>query len=206
MDETEALTAWHEAGHATMAIIEGGTVEHVTLEPPDDYGPQRYGETITRWPPQMNQLELLKSEVLVSLAGPVVEMLYSNNRQTISEVQEWKADWMRAVASARSCTQNEDEAMKLIHHCEAELLALFEVPNTGRQSQRLPKNSWHIIRSNTNKFTTPFLSGIVAEHRFGFRAAKRAAPNAAVDFMTKINCSRAFAPSERGRNFNRESG
>ncbi len=128
MDETEALTAWHEAGHATMAIIEGGTVEHVTLEPPDDYGPQRYGETITRWPPQMNQLELLKSEVLVSLAGPVVEMLYSNNRQTISEVQEWKADWMRAVASARSCTQNEDEAMKLIHHCEAELLALFEVP------------------------------------------------------------------------------
>ena len=128
MDETETLTAWHEAGHATMAIIEGGFIEHVTLEPPDDDGPQRYGETITRWPTQMSQTELLKSEILVSLAGPIVEMLYTTNRRNIADVDEWKADWMRAVASARSCSRTDYDAVKLIQHCEAEIFTLFEVP------------------------------------------------------------------------------
>ena len=128
MDETETVTAWHEAGHATMAIIQGGFIEHVTLEPPNDDGPKRYGETITRWPAAMSQLDLLKSEILVSLAGPVVEMLYTSQRQTIAHVAEWKSDWLRAIASAKSCTQTNLDASKLIEHCESELFAVFEVP------------------------------------------------------------------------------
>ncbi len=128
MDETETLTAWHEAGHATMAIIQGGFVEHVTLEPPNDEGPNRYGETITRWPGRMSQLELLKSEILVSLAGPVVEILYSSERRDISEVAEWKADWIRAIASARSCTRSESDAQKLIQRCESEIVSVYEAP------------------------------------------------------------------------------
>ena len=128
MDEIESITAWHEAGHATMAIIEGGFIEHATLEPPNDDGPQRYGETVTRWSTEISQLELLKSEILVSLAGPVVEMLYTSNRQNIGEVGEWKADWMRAVESAKSCTRTDFDAVKLIQRCEAETFALIEVP------------------------------------------------------------------------------
>jgi len=128
MDETENLTAWHESGHATMAIIQGGIIEHVTLEPPNDDGPKRYGETVTRWPNTMSQLDLLKSEILVSLAGPVVEMLYTSQRQTIANVAEWKADWLRASASANSCTRSPRDASKLIQNCESELFAVFEIP------------------------------------------------------------------------------
>ena len=127
MDEAETLTAWHEAGHATMAIIEGGFIEHVTLEPPNDEGPQRYGETISRWPSQMSQNDLLKSEVMVSLAGPVVEMLYSDQRQKIADVEEWKADWIRAVASARSCTKTDAEAAQMLQRSEEKTLRLFDI-------------------------------------------------------------------------------
>lgn len=43
------LTAYHEAGHAVMAHLLGGKVRQVTIEPDNDDGPVRYGDTQVLW-------------------------------------------------------------------------------------------------------------------------------------------------------------
>ena len=87
MDLTEEITAWHEAGHAMMAVMCGGTIERVTIEPPDDDGPVRYGDTVTRWA-RMSGRQLAEAEIQVSLAGPVAEMIYSGERMELDAVEE----------------------------------------------------------------------------------------------------------------------
>jgi len=39
------LIAYHEAGHALMALLLGGKVKHITIEPDNDDGPVREGDT-----------------------------------------------------------------------------------------------------------------------------------------------------------------
>ena len=39
------LTAYHEAGHAFVAISVGVNVRSVTIRPDDDDGPERFGDT-----------------------------------------------------------------------------------------------------------------------------------------------------------------
>ncbi len=99
MDEEDQVTAWHEAGHAVMAILCGGRIEHVSLEPPWDEGPRRYGETITRWQ-GLSSAELSLAEIKVSLAGPIAETLYIGEERNLSEVPEWAGDWQRVVEIA----------------------------------------------------------------------------------------------------------
>src|SRR5579863_4685196 len=43
------LIAYHEAGHALMAVLLGGKVKQVTIEPDDDDGPARQGDTQVYW-------------------------------------------------------------------------------------------------------------------------------------------------------------
>ena len=72
------VSAYHEAGHAFMAIYVGARVRSVTIEPDWDDGPQRFADTQVAWPlDQFTDRELHEKSVLVALAGPVAEMIHS---------------------------------------------------------------------------------------------------------------------------------
>jgi len=128
MSEDSEITAWHEAGHAMMAILQGGSLERVTLEPPFDDGPARYGDTITRWS-GLSTVELALAEIHVSLAGPVVEMIYTGDRVAIASVPEWAADWHRANVTAAACSRNAVSADKLLRKSVTAIFDLFEDRN-----------------------------------------------------------------------------
>ena len=112
MDEEE-ITAYHEAGHVVMALKLGGQIVHATLEPPNDDGLQRYGETVTSWR-GMGRDSLLMAEIAVSVAGPISEMIYTGERGELSECPEWCADWATSLERALLLCSSHHAALKLI--------------------------------------------------------------------------------------------
>ncbi len=95
------ISAYHEAGHAWMAIYLGGQVRSVTIEPDWDNGPRRDGDVQIAWPVQaFNQRELCEREILVALAGPVAEMIHRGEPFHPGLVEEWANDWQQAWAAA----------------------------------------------------------------------------------------------------------
>lgn len=95
------LIAYHEAGHALMAVLLGGKVKQVTIEPDDDDGPDRQGDTQVIWRrARLSEKEFAQIAVQVSLAGPVAEMIYSGDPYHPGLVAEWAADWREAWQAA----------------------------------------------------------------------------------------------------------
>src|ERR1700730_1769160 len=95
------LIAYHEAGHALMALLLGGEVRLVTIEPDNDDGPDRYGDTQVLWRRAgTSEKEFAQKAVQVSLAGPVAEMIYSGDPYHPGLVAEWAADWRQAWEAA----------------------------------------------------------------------------------------------------------
>jgi ATP-dependent Zn protease len=91
------LIAYHEAGHALVARLLGGKVEQVTIEPDNDDGPLRQGDTRVLWRRAgLSDKECARKAVQVSLAGPVAEMIYSGDPYHPGLVAEWAADWGEA--------------------------------------------------------------------------------------------------------------
>lgn len=89
--------AYHEAGHALMAVSMGAKVLSVTIEPEEDDGPRRSGDTAIEW--RMTGLsprEFAERAIRVALAGPVAEMLYTGEPYHPGLVAEWQADWSDA--------------------------------------------------------------------------------------------------------------
>jgi ATP-dependent Zn protease len=65
------ISAYHEAGHAFMAIYVDARVRSVTIEPDRDDGPDRHADIQVEWPlDQFTNRELHEKSVLVALAGP----------------------------------------------------------------------------------------------------------------------------------------
>jgi ATP-dependent Zn protease len=95
------IVAYHEAGHALMALILGGEVQLVTIEPDHDDGPQRQGDTQVLWRrTRMSERDFAVRAVQVSLAGPVAEMIYAGDPYHPALVSAWAADWRAAWSSA----------------------------------------------------------------------------------------------------------
>ena len=91
------LTAYHEAGHAFMATVLGAKVRSVTIEPDNDDGPERFGDTQIIWRrSRLSDSEFCERAIQVSLAGPVAEMLYSGDPYHPGLVAEWANDWQAA--------------------------------------------------------------------------------------------------------------
>lgn len=96
------IVAYHESGHAFMAAYLGGTVRSVTIDPDWDDGPRRTGDTQVVWRRgRFSQRELNERLVLVALAGPVAEMIYTGDPFHPAMVAEWAGDWKDAVEAAR---------------------------------------------------------------------------------------------------------
>ena len=70
-EDTQTLTAYHEAGHAIMAVTNGGRIVHVSIDPPDDDGLNRFGESIVQWPAAAaKDIEIAELKVCLLYTSP----------------------------------------------------------------------------------------------------------------------------------------
>lgn len=93
--------AYHEAGHGLVATLLGARVQLLTLEPQDDApdGLAREGDSHIEWPmAEMSLSDLSERSLLVALAGPAAEVLYTGEERNPALVPEWAADWREALA------------------------------------------------------------------------------------------------------------
>lgn len=90
-------TAYHEAGHAYVAVYLGAKVRSVTIDPDNDDGPERFGDTQIVWRrSRLSEKQFRERAIQVSLAGPVAEMLYTGDPFHPGLVAEWVHDWQAA--------------------------------------------------------------------------------------------------------------
>lgn len=116
------LTAYHEAGHALMAHLLGGKVRQVTIEPDDDDGPVRYGDTQVLWRRKgISEKEFASTAVQVCLAGPVAEMIYSGEPYHPGFVAEWAADWRDAWEAAAPLHADERNRLRYLEDVSIQL-------------------------------------------------------------------------------------
>lgn len=124
------LTAYHEAGHAWMAVLTGAHVASVTIAPDWDDGPERYGDTQVVWQrSQFTERELAEKGVQVSLSGPVAEMTYSGEPYHPGLVAEWAHDWQAAWDGAAALLPNEQRRLQYLEQRTAELRQLLDETN-----------------------------------------------------------------------------
>ena len=116
------LIAYHEAGHALMALLLGGEVRLVTIDPDHDDGPQRQGDTQVLWRRSgISDKQFAMDAVQVSLAGPVAEMIYSGEAYHPGLVVEWAADWNDAWQAADILHRDERRRLQYLEQVSIEL-------------------------------------------------------------------------------------
>jgi len=117
----ELKTAYHEAGHCVMAVLLGGTVEVATIVPDSDDLPKRHGDVRVRWRSSPHW----KTQVLVALAGPAAEMVFSQEPLHPGIVKEWSADWKIAWNLSQSVASDERTRILMIEQLSSELYQVF---------------------------------------------------------------------------------
>jgi hypothetical protein len=121
------ILAYHEAGHALMALLLGGDVRRVTIEPDGDELPDRDGDTMVAWrPSEWSEREFAANSVQVSLAGPVAEMLYSGDPFHPALVIEWSADWREAWQAAARLHPRERQRLEYLERTSIRLYHLLD--------------------------------------------------------------------------------
>jgi ATP-dependent Zn protease len=115
------LVAYHEAGHALIAHLLGGKVKQVTIDPDNDDGPERLGDTQVRWRRSCGEKELAQNMIQVCLAGPVAEMIYSGDPYHPGVVPEWAADWRDAWETAQLLFPIERQRLQYLEQVSIEL-------------------------------------------------------------------------------------
>ncbi len=121
------ISAYHESGHAFVAIYVGARVRSVTIEPDWDDGPARHADIQVEWPlERFTDQELQQKLVLVALAGPVAEMIYSGEPYHPGFVAEWAADWQAAWESAAPLFPAE---VKRLAYLEQTAVRLYQLLN-----------------------------------------------------------------------------
>jgi ATP-dependent Zn protease len=121
------IIAYHEAGHALMALLLGGEVKQVTIEPDNDDGPNRQGDTQVLWRRSgISDKEFARKAVQVSLAGPVAEMIYSGDPYHPGLVAEWAADWREAWNSALPLHPDERQRLEYLEQASIHLYRLLK--------------------------------------------------------------------------------
>lgn len=123
------LTAYHEAGHALMAVLLGGRVKQVTIDPDNDDGPKRFGDTQIRWRSGISERKFAEISVQVSLAGPVAEMIYSGDPYHPGLIPEWAADWREAWNSAALFHPDERKRMEYLEQVSIQMYHRFNDGN-----------------------------------------------------------------------------
>ena len=121
------VSAYHEGGHAFMAIYVGARVRCVTIEPDWDDGPARHADIQVEWPlDQFSERELQKKMVVVALAGPVAEMIHSGEPYHPGFVAEWAADWRAAWEAATPLIKDERKRLAYLEQTAVQLYQLLD--------------------------------------------------------------------------------
>jgi ATP-dependent Zn protease len=121
------ISAYHEAGHAFMAVYVGARVRSVTVDPDWDDGPERYADIQIEWPlARFTDRELHEKSVLVALAGPVAEMIHSGEPYHPGFVAEWAADWKLAWESAAVLFPAERKRLAYLEQTSVRLYRLLD--------------------------------------------------------------------------------
>lgn len=116
------VDAYHEAGHALLAVVLGGRLQSVTIDPAWDDGPARYGDTRVEWHAQrLTPRELCEKSILVALAGPVAERIHRGEAYHPGLVAEWAADWRLAWAAAESILPDEHRRLQYLERLTVQL-------------------------------------------------------------------------------------
>lgn len=120
------ITAYHEAGHAFFAIYLGGRVTSVSIEPDDDDGPLRFGDTQVEWCLQrFSRKEISERELQVALAGPLTEMVYNGDRGSLDFTQEWAGDWQVASQAATELFNTREKQIAYLEQTASQLFHLI---------------------------------------------------------------------------------
>ncbi|MBL9084257.1 MAG: hypothetical protein JNK76_20825 [Planctomycetales bacterium] len=121
------IIAYHEAGHAWTALLHGGEVRCVTIDPNHDDGPRREGDTQVLWRrSKMSEKEFARVRVQVSLAGPAAEMIYTGEPYHPGVVAEWAADWQEAWQAAAFLHTDERRRMRYLENASITLYRRLE--------------------------------------------------------------------------------
>ena len=140
------LTAYHEAGHALMAVLLGGRVKQVTIDPDNDDGPKRFGDTQIRWRSGISERKFAEISVQVSLAGPVAEMIYSGDPYHPGLIPEWAADWREAWSSAALFHPDERKRMEYLEQVS---IHLYHRLNDGNYWEALASLADNLLAHET---------------------------------------------------------
>lgn len=141
------ISAYHEAGHACMAIYVGARVRSVTIEPPWDDGPERYADIQVEWPiDQFTAREFHEKSVLVALAGPVAEMIHSGEPYHPGFVAEWAADWKLAWDAAANL---HTEEKRRLTYLEQVTVQLYKIMNQDHYWAALAAIVDHLLAHET---------------------------------------------------------
>lgn len=120
-------TAYHESGHALLAIMLGARVRSMTIDPDRDDGPERYGDTQIRWrKSRLSVRQHAGNVVQVCLAGPVAEMVYTGDPYHPGLIPEWAADWRAAWEAAEPLHANEKQRLDYLEQVSIQLYHLLK--------------------------------------------------------------------------------
>ena len=121
------ISAYHEAGHALMAICIGARIRSVTIEPECDDGPVRHADIQVEWPlDRFSHRELHEKSIMVALAGPVAEMIHSGEPYHPGFVAEWATDWTAAWEAATRLFPSERKRLAYLEQTTTELYQLLD--------------------------------------------------------------------------------
>ncbi len=165
MDEdSDELTAYHEAGHVVMALLAGGQVQHVTISPDRDDGPERFGDASVLWAhDDFNHRELALAMIRVALAGPVVEMIYTGEPYHPGLMAQWSQDWRSAWAAAANLESNEIKRLRLLEQQTKHLVQLLQDDSiwavVAELADNLMAHEW-LDAEQIQEITNPWLEGL----------------------------------------------
>ena len=90
--------AYHEAGHAVMAVILGGQVKSVSVGG-DFADSESEGSVAVLWDPKTSDLSRSSiNQIKVALAGPIAEMVYDGDYDYLRIRSEHESDWGIALS------------------------------------------------------------------------------------------------------------
>lgn len=122
MDE---ITAYHEAGHALMALLLGERVQSISIEPDWDDGPRRSGEVQIAFTTSDSSRDTILRSIQIALAGPVAEMIHSGEPFHPGLVEEWSADWSAAWDAAAAILPQETSRLRFLEQSTVQIYRLL---------------------------------------------------------------------------------